>query len=148
MEIVNQLIPFFISYWYAILTIIGTTAIVPILLGLQLIIRRNENKMAHYKELSVVIDRLQSEEFEEMHEYFQHCAAGEGYRFPMYILRKYLLEFERIYELIEKNVIKIDEVCKQFNYELRLMDDDGTIKMYNEMKGSNIGDYEFYVLNI
>ena len=51
--------------------------------------------MAHYKELSVVIDRLQSEEFEEMHEYFQHCAAGEGYRFPMYILRKYLLEFER-----------------------------------------------------
>ena len=51
-----------------------------------------------------------------------------------------------IYELIEKNVIKIDEVCKQFNYELRLMDDDGTIKMYNEMKGSNIGDYEFYGL--
>ena len=43
-------------------------------------------------------------------------------------------------------MIKIDEVCKQFNYELRLMDDDGTIKMYNEMKGSNIGDYEFYGL--
>lgn len=146
MEIVNHTIQFFTSYWYAILTIIGTTVIVPILLVWQLIIRRNENKMVHYKELSVVVDRLQSKEFEEMHKYFQHCASGKEYTFPMYILRKYLLEFERIYELIEKNVIKIDEVCKQFNYELRLMDDDDTIKMYNEMKGSNIGDYKFYGL--
>ena len=144
MEIVNQIIQFFISYWYAILTIIGTTVIVPILLGWQLIIRRTENKMAYYNNLSIVVDRVRSKQFEPIYEYFSNQLKPKisDSGFPMNMLRKYILEFERIYGLVEKKVLKIDDVCKEFNYELVIMKEINIIEMYKENKARGVGDYE------
>ena len=60
----------------------------------------------------------------------------------MNMLRKYILEFERIYGLVEKKVLKIDDVCKEFNYELVIMEEIDIIEMYNENKARGVGDYE------
>lgn len=130
--------------WYLILTAIGSSIVVPILLGWQIQIWRNETKMTYYKNLSIVVDRIRSTQFEPVYEYFMDHLKPKisDTGFSMNILRKYILEFERIYELIEKRVLKIDDVCKEFNYELIIMDEIDIIGMYNKNKASGVGDYE------